>query len=144
MLDVATGTGNAALLAAERGGRVVGVNFEPAPLRVATKRAREMGRELARVATIQVPVGLSRLYADWGVLRRLGRRGDRLGWPASWRISVDAALCVATVTQRSAVSPSGPRSAGPAIRGVAGHMVSDPRSRGDLKGRTVCPSARAP
>ncbi len=136
VLDVAAGTGNAALLAAERGGRVVGVDFEPALLRVAAKRAREMVRELARVATIQVPVGPSRRYADWGALRRLGRRGDRRGWPASWRISRNAALCVATVTQRSAVSPSGPRSAGPAIRGVAGHMVSDPLCRGDLKGRT--------
>jgi SAM-dependent methyltransferase len=40
VLDVATGTGNAALLAAEHGGLVVGVDFESALLRVAEERAR--------------------------------------------------------------------------------------------------------
>ncbi|MGH3247236.1 MAG: class I SAM-dependent methyltransferase, partial [Trebonia sp.] len=43
VLDVAAGTGNAALLAAARGGRVVGVDFEPALLAVAARRARERG-----------------------------------------------------------------------------------------------------
>jgi len=33
-VDVATGTGNVALVAAERGGQVIGVDFEPALLRV--------------------------------------------------------------------------------------------------------------
>jgi len=46
VLDVATGTGNAALLAVERGARVVGVDFEPALLRLAEQRAREAGRDV--------------------------------------------------------------------------------------------------
>jgi SAM-dependent methyltransferase len=44
VLDVACGTGNAALLAAARGAReVVGVDLEPALLDVAARRARENG-----------------------------------------------------------------------------------------------------
>ncbi|MHB1538288.1 MAG: methyltransferase domain-containing protein [Solirubrobacteraceae bacterium] len=35
VLDVATGTGNAALLAAKRGAEVTGVDFEPALLNLA-------------------------------------------------------------------------------------------------------------
>lgn len=38
IVDVATGTGNAALLAAERGGKVAGVDFEPALLQLARAR----------------------------------------------------------------------------------------------------------
>ncbi len=41
VLDVATGTGNAALLAAEKGGQVVGTDFEPALLEVAEQRATD-------------------------------------------------------------------------------------------------------
>lgn len=41
VLDVATGTGNAALLAAARGAEVIGVDFEPALLRIAQDRARD-------------------------------------------------------------------------------------------------------
>ena len=43
VIDVATGTGNAALLAADRGAEVVGVDFEPALLAVANDRAAELG-----------------------------------------------------------------------------------------------------
>ncbi|MFC4604642.1 class I SAM-dependent methyltransferase [Rhodococcus kronopolitis] len=46
VVDVATGTGNAALLAAERGGKVVGVDFEPALLRLAAERTRNAGIEV--------------------------------------------------------------------------------------------------
>lgn len=46
VLDVATGTGNAALLAAERGGLVVGVDFESALLRVAEERAQAARRDV--------------------------------------------------------------------------------------------------
>lgn len=46
VLDVATGTGNAALLAAEQGGQVVGIDFEPVLLRLAQQRARDAGREI--------------------------------------------------------------------------------------------------
>jgi SAM-dependent methyltransferase len=46
VVDVATGTGNAALLAAERGGQIVGVDFEPALLRLAEQRARDAGRNV--------------------------------------------------------------------------------------------------
>ncbi len=43
VVDLATGTGNVALVAAERGGQVIGVDFEPALLRVAEQRARDAG-----------------------------------------------------------------------------------------------------
>ncbi|MFD3704387.1 class I SAM-dependent methyltransferase [Nocardia sp. NPDC058658] len=46
VVDIATGTGNVALLAAERGGRVVGVDFEAALLRVAEERADATGVEI--------------------------------------------------------------------------------------------------
>lgn len=46
VLDVATGTGNAALIAAQRGGQVVAVDFETALLRVAERRAREARHEV--------------------------------------------------------------------------------------------------
>lgn len=39
--DIATGTGNAALLAAARGGRTTGVDLEPTLLRIAERRARD-------------------------------------------------------------------------------------------------------
>ncbi|MGZ4215828.1 MAG: class I SAM-dependent methyltransferase [Solirubrobacteraceae bacterium] len=40
VLDIACGTGNAALLAARRGATVVGLDFEPTPLDIARARAR--------------------------------------------------------------------------------------------------------
>ncbi len=43
IVDVATGTGNAAFVAAERGGQVIGVDFEPALLRLAEQRDRDAG-----------------------------------------------------------------------------------------------------
>lgn len=46
VVDVAAGTGNAALVAAERGGQVIGVDFEPALLRLAEQRARDAGRDV--------------------------------------------------------------------------------------------------
>lgn len=46
VLDVATGTGNAALLAAEEGGQVVGADFEPALLEVAEQRATDSGLQV--------------------------------------------------------------------------------------------------
>ena len=46
VVDVATGTGNAALLAAERGGQVIGVDFEPALLRLAEQRTQDAGRDV--------------------------------------------------------------------------------------------------
>ncbi|OYD70679.1 class I SAM-dependent methyltransferase [Rhodococcus sp. OK302] len=49
VVDVATGTGNAALLAAERGGKVIGVDFEPALLRLAEERTRSAGIEVGWV-----------------------------------------------------------------------------------------------
>lgn len=44
--DVATGTGNAALLASARGAQVIGVDFEPALLRIAEQRARDADRDV--------------------------------------------------------------------------------------------------
>jgi SAM-dependent methyltransferase len=46
VIDVATGTGNAALLAAARGAKTVGVDYEPALLRIAEQRARDAGRDI--------------------------------------------------------------------------------------------------
>jgi SAM-dependent methyltransferase len=46
VLDVATGTGNAALLASERGGQVAGVDFEPILLAIAEDGARAMGHDV--------------------------------------------------------------------------------------------------
>lgn len=61
VLDVATGTGNAALLAAERGAQVVGVDFEPALLQVAGQRARDAGIEatwlIGDATSLPVPDG---------------------------------------------------------------------------------------
>jgi SAM-dependent methyltransferase len=45
-LDVATGTGNAALLAASRGATVVGLDFEPTLLDIARARARSANLEV--------------------------------------------------------------------------------------------------
>jgi SAM-dependent methyltransferase len=55
VLDVACGTGNAALLAAARGAsEVVGVDVEPALLEVAARRAEEVGAPIAwRVGDVQ-------------------------------------------------------------------------------------------
>jgi SAM-dependent methyltransferase len=46
VLDLACGTGNAALIAAERGASVVGVDFEPRLLEIAAARAREAGLDI--------------------------------------------------------------------------------------------------
>jgi len=43
VVDIATGTGNAALLAAARGAEVIGVDFEPSLLAVAAQRAADLG-----------------------------------------------------------------------------------------------------
>jgi len=40
VVDLATGTGDAALLAAQRGGDVTGIDFEPALLEIAERKAR--------------------------------------------------------------------------------------------------------
>src|SRR4051812_4016515 len=47
VLDVATGTGNAALLAARAGARVTGLDVTPELLEVARGRAAEVGAEIA-------------------------------------------------------------------------------------------------
>lgn len=46
VLDLATGTGNAAPLAAQRGARVVGIDFEPEPLRLVRERIRSTAIEV--------------------------------------------------------------------------------------------------
>ena len=59
VVDIATGTGNAALLAAARGAEVVGVDFEATLLNIAGRRAAEAGLdvrwETADVATLPIP-----------------------------------------------------------------------------------------
>ena len=61
VLDVATGTGNAALLAAQRGADVVGVDFEPALLTRARHRSAGLGLmvrwETADATALSVPDG---------------------------------------------------------------------------------------
>ena len=49
VIDVATGTGNAAVLAATRGARVTGVDVEPALLEVASNRACAAGLDISWV-----------------------------------------------------------------------------------------------
>lgn len=46
LVDVACGSGNLAILAAKRGARVVGIDFEPALLEVASARAIEAGLDI--------------------------------------------------------------------------------------------------
>jgi SAM-dependent methyltransferase len=59
VLDIATGTGNAALLAAAEGGTVVGIDAEPALLNVARRRSARAGLDvewrIADVARTGVP-----------------------------------------------------------------------------------------
>ena len=59
LIDVATGTGNAALLAAARGAEVLGVDFEPGLLDVARRRGVDLGLhvrwEAADLAALPVP-----------------------------------------------------------------------------------------
>ena len=61
VLDVASGTGNAALVAAARGADVVGVDLEPALLRLARRRAMSLGLpvrwETAEATALPVPDG---------------------------------------------------------------------------------------
>jgi SAM-dependent methyltransferase len=61
VLDVATGTGNAALIAAARGADVTGIDFEPALLALASDRARALGRRInwieAEIGSIPLPAG---------------------------------------------------------------------------------------
>src|SRR3954453_14579151 len=47
VLDVATGTGNAALVSARAGARVTGLDLTPELLAVARRRAQEQGFEIA-------------------------------------------------------------------------------------------------
>ncbi len=49
VVDVATGTGNAALLAAARGAEVIAIDLEPALLRLAEQRAQALDAELSWV-----------------------------------------------------------------------------------------------
>jgi SAM-dependent methyltransferase len=59
VVDVATGTGNAALVAAKRGANVVGIDFEPALLTLAELRSERLGLrvrwESADATAVSVP-----------------------------------------------------------------------------------------
>jgi SAM-dependent methyltransferase len=73
VLDVACGTGNAALLAAERGATAVGLDFEPRLLDIARARARDAGLEVEWVeADIQSaplePTAFSVVVSVFGVM----------------------------------------------------------------------------
>lgn len=101
VIDIATGTGNAALLAAARGARVTGVDFEPRLLDIAGERSREAGLEvewlLADVESLPMPdAAADTVLSLFGVmyasdhaaaadeLARVTRPGGQLGL-ASWR-----------------------------------------------------------
>jgi SAM-dependent methyltransferase len=64
VVDVATGTGNVALVAAERGGQVIGVDFEPALLRVAEQRARDAERDVRWLSGDMVALPVPDDWAD--------------------------------------------------------------------------------
>lgn len=73
VLDVATGTGNAALLAASRGAKVVGLDFEPRLLDIAAARARSANLEVEWVqADIESaslkPAAFSVVVSAFGVM----------------------------------------------------------------------------
>lgn len=64
VLDVATGTGNAALLAAARGARVIGVDFEPRLLAVARERASRQGDDVEWREADAAATGVEDSWAD--------------------------------------------------------------------------------
>jgi SAM-dependent methyltransferase len=64
VLDVATGTGNAALLAAESGAEVIGVDLEPALLQVAESRAAALRRTVQWVLADAVDTPIDSGWAD--------------------------------------------------------------------------------
>jgi SAM-dependent methyltransferase len=73
VLDVATGTGNAALVASERGAEVLGVDFEPALLDLARARSADSGArvrwEVADVTAIPVADAWARVVVSvFGVM----------------------------------------------------------------------------
>ena len=73
VLDLACGTGNAALLAAERGAVVHGVDFEPALLRIAERRASAAGMEvdwrLGELSSVPLPDGrITALVSVFGAM----------------------------------------------------------------------------
>jgi SAM-dependent methyltransferase len=80
VLDVACGTGNAALLAAQRGARVVGVDLEPALLDVARKRAAaagaRIGWQVADAVALPFPDGrFARVLSAFGVMYAANQAG---------------------------------------------------------------------
>lgn len=101
VIDVATGTGNAALLAAARGAKVMAVDFEPRLLDIARARSREVGVEvewlLGDVESLPIRAEAAEtVLSVFGVmyasdhaaaaaeLARVTRPGGQLGL-ASWR-----------------------------------------------------------
>jgi SAM-dependent methyltransferase len=126
VIDVATGTGNAALVAAARGARVTGVDFEPRLLDIARQQSRAAGLEIewlcGDVEALPIPDAAADtvvsvfgvMYApDHGAaaaeLARVTRPGGDLGL-ASWR--PDSAMPgVGNVL--AAYLPAPPASSGP-------------------------------
>ncbi len=73
VLDLACGTGNAALLAATRGARAVGVDLEPALLQIASARSQRAGLDIefvnADLESAPVPAGgFSVVLSAFGVM----------------------------------------------------------------------------
>ena len=96
VLDVATGTGNAALLAAEAGAAVTGVDFTPGLLEVARERAGSAGLEVEFVEgdAEALPVagdGFDRVLSVFGVMFAAGhaRAASEL-----WRVCRPGGLIV--------------------------------------------------
>ena len=62
VVDLACGTGNAAILAAQRGARVIGVDLEPALLEIAARRAADANLDIHWVEADAGAPGLPRSY----------------------------------------------------------------------------------
>jgi len=106
VVDVATGTGNAALLAAGRGAAATGVDAEPALRAVAKGRAREEALPVSWVQADMAAMPVPDEYADmvpsvFGVRYARTTPGLRRNWPGSphparvsyWRAGSPEACC---------------------------------------------------
>ena len=126
VIDVATGTGNAALVAAARGARVTGVDLEPRLLDIARERSRDSGVEvewlLGDVESLPIAdAAAETVLSVFGVmyasdhaaaadeLARVTRPGGELGL-ASWRPG-SAMAAIGNVL--AAYLPAPPASSGP-------------------------------
>lgn len=137
VLDVASGTGNTALAAARRGGRVTASDFAAGQLRVASERAAVEGLELeievADAQSLPFPDdNFDVVLSSFGVmyapdqqraadeLTRVCRPGGRIGL-VSWVPDGRAGRVQALVAARLAPPQAGPPPPAPALWGTEEH-----------------------